>query len=390
LRRDEAVYVVGGAVRDLLLGRTVRDLDLVVEGDAIGFARRLAHRLGASIRTHDRFGTATLSPADGRTLDVAAARSETYPRPGALPVVRLGATLAEDLARRDFTVHAMAIPLEGSRRRIDPFGGGEDLRRRRLRILHPGSFSDDPTRALRLARYASRLGFGVDTGTRRRLAETLDAGALETISADRLRREIRLLLQEANRAGTVRTLRALGLAGAIHPALRSRPGAGRRLRRAEAIAARGSSEFGWLCYLLAWMGEATAEEAGSLADRLGLAGDERRRVLAWPASLERIRALTSDHRISASRRAARGLSEDEVVAAATVVPSPAARRFLETVRCPETPLSIGGADLRAAGVPAGPRIGRALEKTREALAEGRIGRGEELEFALSCAREDAP
>jgi tRNA nucleotidyltransferase (CCA-adding enzyme) len=377
-------------VRDLLLGRTVRDLDLVVEGDAIALARRLARRLGASIRTHDRFGTATLSPADGRTLDVAAARSETYPRPGALPVVSLGATLAEDLARRDFTVHAMAIPLEGSRRPIDLFGGGEDLRRRRLRILHPASFSDDPTRTLRLARYASRLDFGVDTGTRRRLAEALDAGALQTISSDRLRREVRLLLEEENRGATVRTLRMLGLDGAIHPALRSRPGAGRRLGRAERLAARAASEAGWLCYLLAWMGEATPREARSLADRLGLAGGERRRVLAWPESLGRVRALPADRGASAVRRAARGLSEDEIVAAASVVSMPAARRFLEAVRHPETPLAIGGAELRAAGVPAGPRIGRALEKTREALEDGRIARGEELEFALSCAREDGP
>lgn len=301
-----------------------------------------------------------------------------------------GATLAEDLARRDFAVHAMATPLGGARRLVDPFGGREDLKRRQLRILHPASFLDDPTRALRLARYASRLEFRVEDSTRRRLAEALAGRGLETISADRVRREVRLLLEEENRARTAGTLRRLGLDGAIHPVLRSRPDASRRLRRAEALAVDASSPTGWLCYLLAWMGRATAEEAQGLDDRLGFAGDERRRLRAWPETLDRILVLPASSPLPAVRRAIRGLSTDELVASAATLPLPAARRLLEAARRPAPALAIGGADLRAAGVPAGPSIGRALEQTREALEDGRIGASEQLDFALRIARGEEP
>jgi tRNA nucleotidyltransferase (CCA-adding enzyme) len=381
------VSVVGGAVRDLLLGRSVRDLDVVIEGDAPGVAGRLARELGASLRTHERFGTTTVTLPGGETLDVAAARSETYPRPGALPVVTLGATLAEDLARRDFTIHAMAAPLGRRMRLVDPFGGREDLKRQHLRILHPRSFLDDPTRALRLGRYASRLGFRPDPSTRRLLAEALASRSLDTISADRLRREVRLLLEEPHRAATVALLRRLGLDGAIHPALASRPEAVRLLRRAEATTASHGPPPGWLCYLLAWMGKATAADTESLADRLGLSGDDRRRVRAWPETLGRISALAASDSAAAVRRAVRSFSPDEVVAAASFLPPAAARKFLDAARRADPALSIGGFDLIAAGIPSGPRIGRALEMTRQALEEGRIGRSEELAFALRVARE---
>src|SRR5690242_5223386 len=125
-----AIYLVGGAVRDLLLGRDRTDLDIVVEGDAAGLARRL----GGAIRTHERFSTAKVE-VDGLELDLATARSESYPEPGALPEVR-PATLTEDLARRDFTLNAMAVPLTGDPELIDPHGGLEDLERGALRVLH--------------------------------------------------------------------------------------------------------------------------------------------------------------------------------------------------------------------------------------------------------------
>ena len=158
---EDSVYVVGGAVRDLLLDREPRELDFVVEGDALAVARRVGDRVVA----HERFGTATVS-VPGATFDLASARRERYERPGALPEVELGATLREDLERRDFTVNAIALHLADGELIWVP-RAHEDLDARRLRVLHDRSFIDDPTRLLRLVRYAARLGFEPEERTDR-------------------------------------------------------------------------------------------------------------------------------------------------------------------------------------------------------------------------------
>ena len=146
-------------MRDLLLGRQRADIDVAVEGEV----EALARRLGGEARTHERFDTASVR-VDGLEVDLAATRSETYAHPGALPEVR-PASLADDLSRRDFTINAMAVPLAGDPELIDPHGGLEDLGRGELRVLHPGSFEDDPTRAVRAARYAARYGFALERTT---------------------------------------------------------------------------------------------------------------------------------------------------------------------------------------------------------------------------------
>src|SRR3954447_13160340 len=165
------VWIVGGAVRDALLGRDPRDLDLVVEGDAAEVARRL----GEEPLLHERFGTATA----GGAVNLAAARRERYERPGALPVVELGAPIAEDLARRDFTVNALAVRLADGELEAVP-NGLEDLSHHRLRVLHEGSFLDDPTRLLRLVRYGARLRFQLEEATRARAVAAGRDGALGT------------------------------------------------------------------------------------------------------------------------------------------------------------------------------------------------------------------
>src|SRR5689334_16492099 len=191
---EGAVYVVGGAVRDVLLGRRPHELDFVVEGDAVAVARRAAERLGGEVTVHDRFGTATVT-APGAVFDLAGARRERYERPGALPEVELGAPLSEDLARRDFTVNAIALHLADGELTFHP-GAREDLDARRLRVLHDGSFRDDPTRLLRLARDAARLGFAVEARTDELAAEAVAGGAVDTVTGSRLGAELRLLLRE--------------------------------------------------------------------------------------------------------------------------------------------------------------------------------------------------
>src|SRR3954449_12528749 len=194
LAGEPGVHVVGGAVRDVLLGRAPHELDLLVEGDATVVARHAAERLGGIATLHERFGTATVR-APGATFDLVSARTERYPEPGALPEVTLGASVEEDLRRRDVTV--TAIPLRLSDGALIPWPGAlDDLGAGRLRVLHDASFRDDPTRLLRVARYAARLHFAVDPATDELFAEAVRDRALDSVTGSRLGDELRLLAGE--------------------------------------------------------------------------------------------------------------------------------------------------------------------------------------------------
>jgi tRNA nucleotidyltransferase (CCA-adding enzyme) len=385
LARDEGrpLFLAGGAVRDLLLGRPVLDLDLIVEGDAPSFARRLGSALNAEPRVHPRFGTATLSLPGGVRLDLAASRRETYERPGALPRVE-PASIREDLERRDFTINALALEIAPRSRLLDPFGGQADLEKGIVRMLHPGSPRDDPTRACRAVRYANRLGFRIEPRTRRWIVEASRGGVFDAISGDRLRRELRLLFSEANRAGALRLMTGLGLDTALDPALARAPSALRAFARAERVAERHPGRTSWLLYLLVWTAGLGAGDTLRLSRRLALAGEEGRRVRSWPAAWKEIQ--TDPVRATPSRLLSRGLSGDEIAAAAARLPAPAGRRLERALTALDIRLSIGGRDLIAAGVPAGPRIGRALEAALAARRDGKIVPGQELPFALAAAR----
>ncbi len=383
-------------MRDLLSGHPVRDVDLVIEADEAGaadFVRDLARELSADARSHDRFGTAVLTLPGGDRLDVAAARRETYASPGALPAVAFPATIEEDLARRDFTANAMALALSPGRRPrlVDPYGGARDLERGTLRALHPASFVDDPTRALRAVRYANRYGFRLDAATRSALARAIAEGAFDRVSGDRIRRELVKLFGEPRRAAAVRLLRRLGLDRAIAPALCRVPGEGARLRlqRVEALAPRERGA-GWLASLLAWVHPLSPAGLRAVADRIALAGEERARLLAWPSTRRRLGPGLARRRVSEIARRAAGLSPDELLAAAAAL-SLADRRALANARrrLARQTRFLRGADLIAAGVPSGAAVGRALARTRDALLDGRISRREALAFGLRAARRVA-
>ncbi len=216
-----AAYLVGGAVRDAILGRPPLDLDVAVEGPAGALSALvavLAQRAWTCEVRHDRFGTATLRPPSGERFDLAVTREEAYPHPGALPVVTPGVPIGRDLARRDFAIHAMALRLgDGGAEPppVDPFGGAEDLRLRRIRLLHDGSLADDPTRAFRAARYAARLGFELDPGFHAAMQRSVEAGAFSRISGDRLRRALQEVLSEENRAVALEILGRLAVPSAV-------------------------------------------------------------------------------------------------------------------------------------------------------------------------------
>jgi tRNA nucleotidyltransferase (CCA-adding enzyme) len=197
------VFAVGGFVRDLLLGRTAPDVDLLVEGDGVTFARRLHEEVGGRLVIHGAFRTASIEGAASRSrrpisrIDIASGRRERYDAAGALPVVS-EASVGKDLERRDFSVNAMAIALQPSAfgRLLDPLCGQRDLVRRTLRPLHPLSFVEDPTRIFRAARYAVRLGFRLDRLGRKALTLALDIGTYPALSGQRLSAELALLMVE--------------------------------------------------------------------------------------------------------------------------------------------------------------------------------------------------
>jgi tRNA nucleotidyltransferase/poly(A) polymerase len=204
-------------VRDLLLKRQNLDRDIVVEGDPGGLVRFLEKRWKGKVCAHDRFGTYVLHLPDGEHIDIATARTETYPGPAVLPVVCPG-KLENDLFRRDFTMNALALPLSGScaGRIIDLHGGLEDLGRGLLRTLHAKSFRDDPTRILRLARFAGR-GFKIDRETARRIAK--DRKHIRLLSDERVREELLAILAEKDPLPSLQFLQRWGVLKTAFPGI---------------------------------------------------------------------------------------------------------------------------------------------------------------------------
>ncbi len=362
------VRVVGGAVRDALLGRPARDLDLVVEGDGPA----LAARLGDVCELHERFGTATVS-VDGGIVNVASARSERYAAPGALPDVEPG-TFAEDLARRDFTVNALAVDLGGTRHGLP--SSEPDLTAGRLRVLHERSFLDDPTRLWRLARYAARLGFGVEERTAELAAEAVAAGALSTVAGPRLGNELRLALDGEDDPGAALTAAwELGLLpGTMRPrralldtALALLPADGHRGRLAMATFCGAIAP----AALRAWL------------DALGIEARARDAVLAAATGADALAdELRAADRPSAIAAAARGHGTEELALAGALGAEAPARRWLDELR--HVRLEIGGDDLLAAGIEPGPELGRRLERALAARLDGEAaGREAELAAALT-------
>ncbi|HKP92024.1 MAG TPA: hypothetical protein VJT75_18795 [Thermoleophilaceae bacterium] len=380
-------YLVGGAVRDLLLGESSVDLDVALEGDALAAAWELAERLGGRAMTHERFGTATVRTDDGLVVDLAGTRRETYAAPGALPEVA-PAPLAEDLARRDFTINAMAVGLseDDLGATHDPHGGRADLAAGLVRVLHDRSFVDDPTRLLRAVRYAVRLGFELEPETERLAREAIAAGAPSTVSGPRVRDELLDLLGEEEAAAALRVVRDLGLDHALHPSFVADPDLA-------ASGALGSAETGAdrrLAALAALVSRAP-DELEDWVDSLALGRGDRSSVMAAARQgPSLVRALRADPPPSAVHALLR-CEPAETLAVALAYGAPAApiHRFLADLR--DVHLEVTGDDLVAAGVPESPAIGRALDETLRMKLDGRLegGRDEELRTALEIARRES-
>ncbi|MBW8879108.1 MAG: CBS domain-containing protein [Acidobacteria bacterium] len=393
------VYLVGGFVRDLLLERENRDLDLVVEGDGLAFAEVLAKAVGGRVRVHQAFLTAVVVDAEGFHVDVVTARSEFYRAPAALPEVQTSA-LRQDLFRRDFTINTLAIRLgpEPAPELIDYFGGRRDLKDKTLRVLHSLSFIDDPTRILRAVRLELRLGFRISPETLHLAQVALAEGVFDRLSGSRLRDELALLLDDPDLAlrGLDR-LAELGVLRALDPRIDLDGTARERFRAARAAhdwyRLEGISDppvEAWRLLLMALAGDFAAADLARLADRLMLAGEDRRLLTGFPARLAAARATLREglapHRVAEILEPLSGEELLLLMAEGDEAVRLWVRRYLTDLRT--LSLILRGADLLAAGIPPGPRIGEALRATLRARLDGRIGEGDELRYALAFLADE--
>jgi tRNA nucleotidyltransferase (CCA-adding enzyme) len=376
----DGVYLVGGAVRDLLLGARPLDLDLVVDGDL----EPVAALLGTPAKVHDRFETRTVS-LDGHSYDLARARTETYAHPGALPTVA-PASIDEDLARRDFAANALALGLTGATRGhlLQAPHGRQDVEARRLGVLHDQSFIDDPTRLLRLARYAGRLGFAIEPHTRALAQAAVAARAPDTVSGPRLGTELRLLAEQGDPVVGFRVLSELGVDAALAP----RFGIGTDDREALARRALGllpqDGAAADLVLAVATFDVPPKELKGLLA-RFAFPASRRDRITAAVARARRLVQQLGAAEVPSQVAAAVGSGSPELVALAGAMGAEGpARRWLDELR--HVQLEIGGDDLLAAGVEAGPAVGAGLAAARAAKLDGRAtNRAGELDAALKGA-----
>jgi tRNA nucleotidyltransferase (CCA-adding enzyme) len=397
----EDMELVGGAVRDLLLGRTPRELDVVVAGASAELAAALAESLPESERPfgepliptlHERFGTASLAWISGR-IDTAELRVESYVAPGALPEVRPG-SVEEDLARRDFTVNAIGLLLGGEHRGelIAVEHALEDLDAGQLRALHERSFLDDPTRLLRLARYSARLGFEIEPHTLELARAALASGALRTVSGGRIASELWLFTEEGDTGGFA-TLGELGVLEAL--GLPARFDTELHRRALDLMPEDGVHDILDMAVLFhppADDGPVAAEVAVPIMEKFEFFAETRERVLASAFGVHALAAaLVEATRPSEIRGLLAGRPVEAVVMAGALVepssPEAAERavRWLDELR--HVNLAITGSDLLTAGIPEGPEIGRRLEAVLKLRLDGELAgdREAELKVALDLA-----
>jgi len=369
--QGQSLYLVGGVVRDLFLGRTNLDLDLVVEGNAIDLAQQLIEIKQGKIITYPRFNTAKLQ-WNNRSIDLATARSETYAKPGALPSVK-PSSIDKDLFRRDFTINTMAIELNPSRygELIDLYGGREDLEHKLIRILHERSFIDDATRIWRGLRYEQRLNFHLEPNTLQLLKR--DIPMLDTISGDRIRYELECILQEEFPEKILRRAEELGVLAKLHPSLKGNGWLAEKFGQARQLSSPTLPPVGLYLALLTY--PLTNEEnehlilylrlpkslAQTLRDSISLKA--KLQSLAKP-ELTPSRIYCLLHGYSPPAIIANSLASDSPVACQHI------HLFLDKLRYVKSALT--GNDLKRMGIAPGPRIKEILNLLHEARLDGKV------------------
>ena len=391
-------YLVGGAVRDVLLGRECEDVDIVVEGNGLELARALVERRGGRIHPHEPFLTAVVRLPDGQRLDIATARTEFYRSPAALPEVETSA-IRLDLYRRDFTINAMAIHLAPGSvgDLVDFFGGQRDVAGRQVRVLHSLSFLDDPTRAIRAVRFSTRLGFEIAAETRHLVKVAVLEGVFARLSGERLREELGGLLAESRPVEALAELDRLGVFAAVLPWVRWSASLRRFLNELEAVIAWSLLEDAfqgarWLPYVCALAQRATEADAGAIAARLALSGHHARAVAVARGRTEQVLALASQPGARVSELVAL-LERTEPalwLVAMAAAAAPERRRLRQALMAGlRTAPPVSGRQLLAAGVPPGKAVGEAVRRTRAAVLDGAVSAEHAVEYAVRVAGEIA-
>lgn len=400
VERGARAYLVGGSVRDLILGRPHDDVDVVVEGDGLGVAQDLSRALGGELTRHHAFQTATVATPDGVRVDVATARSESYPRAGQLPQVVPG-TLEEDLLRRDFTINTVAVALSEAEwgRQIDPLGGRADLEQRLLRVMHARSFADDPTRILRALRFVLRFGYTLEESTYEQLRAAVAGGYLDEVSGDRVRKEIRLMFTEQPVEGPLR-LQLEGVLSGLQAGLHATEAPLRRLRELiawydEMVEDGEARGFAPWSLVLACCADPLAQQARwRLARRLKLSREERRPLIEagtpWQQAVAALDGIGTPP-ASEIERSLRDVPPDALLVRAAVDGGDVeqrVRRYLGRLR--RVSPSLTGADLRDLGVAEGPQVGEILDRLRAARLDGEAASAaEERRLVASWLAEEA-
>ena len=367
----QRLYLVGGAVRDLLLGRSNIDFDLVVEGDAIRLAQRLAITTHGKVITHPRFHTATLR-WNKWSIDLITARSETYDRPGALPGVKPDA-LTSDLFRRDFTINSMAIELIPRRygQLIDPYGGRNDLDHKLIRILHERNFNDDATRIWRGLRYEQRLDFQLEEDTLRLLRQ--DIPMLDTISGDRIRHEMELVLKEEFPEKVLSRAEELKVLPKLHPSLKGNGWLAEKFGQARQLNSPNPPPVSLYLALLFY--HLFKEENEDLISRLKLAKSLAQTLRDTNSLKARLESL-ADPKLAPSSiySLLRGYSMTTITTISLAAYSPVARQHIQTflTRLRYIKHALSGNDLQKLGVTPGPRMKEILQRLHKARLDGEV------------------
>jgi tRNA nucleotidyltransferase (CCA-adding enzyme) len=391
--RADGVYLVGGTVRDILLGEQSFDVDIAVEGDAIAFAYALAEALEGRATPHRRFGTAVVSYGEGERIDVVTTRTEFYDAPGALPTVER-AGLREDLFRRDFTINAMAASLgaEDLGRLVDPHGGRADLDARLLRVLHNLSFIDDPTRIFRGIRYEARHGFRFEEHTARLLRGCIEMGLVGDLSSSRLRDELTALLEDPGAPAGIRRLGELGADHAIHPRLRGDDDSAELFSRACSLRDELAIDVPtWRIGLAALARELTSEEAYDWLDRITVRRRDADRIVGAVTVAPRVVERLRSERLDPSQVVALAdpFAPDAPLFALALDDRAELRDYFERLR--DVRLEIGGADLIELGLAESPQIGEILGEIRKRKLNGELdGRDAELAAARELIAASVP
>jgi tRNA nucleotidyltransferase (CCA-adding enzyme) len=390
------VFVVGGFVRDLILGEENMDIDIVVEGNGIEFARYYCTKKGAHTVEHDRFQTALIILPDGFKIDIATARIEQYPHPAALPVVE-SSVIKYDMYRRDFTINSMAIALNEDHwgHLIDYFGGRRDIKIKKIRVLHNLSFFEDPTRILRATRFQERYGFEVDSPTLHLMKQAIDADVLTHVSPQRIREELVLTLKEKDPFAILARMSRLGVFRSLGWNIRITRKMKNQFRNISNTLAWYRIQFfdeevePWLLFFLGFFYRFGPKKAFSICKSLNVSKRAFQLLDKAFVSIPRISRILASPEGKPSRiyKTLRGIPREILLFAMARGENEninkAVSQYLNRLR--KITLLITGDDLKEMGIPPGPIYKRILDHVKaEILDRGEKDRDAQLSSAMEC------